>query len=389
MNRQVSLADATDLLTDGTHYTPPNIGAGIPFLTVKDVTDGELDFDGCSKISIEEFERAKAQNSAPQVGDVLFSKDGTVGKVHLVTTDRPFAVLSSLAILRPGKRLDPAYLAHFLRTPAAVASAERRKTGSAIRRIVLRDLASLTVPLPPLDEQRRIAAILDKADDLRQKRRRAIALLDRLTQSIFLEMFGDPVGNPHGMKIARLEEVARFYAGNSLPKGEPYAGQPDGHLMLKVSDMNAPGNEEVISSSALWSSAPGSKAGTCPAGSIVFPKRGGAIATNKKRVSSRPAILDPNVMAVAANPAYLDADYLYQWFQGFNLADISSGSSVPQLNKQDLAPIEIVVPPLEMQRVFSERKAALNDVKATAMSSSLLSESLFMSFQHRAFSGEV
>ena len=293
-------------------------------------------------------------------------------------------------VLRPGPDLDGRYLFYMLWNEKFRAVAAGGMTGSAGQKRVPAELLRRTeIRLPPLDDQRRIAAILDKADALRQKRKRAIALLDSLTRSIFLVMFGDPRSNPHGMRIARLEDVARFYAGNSLPAGEPYTGQHNGHLMLKVSDMNSPGNEEIIRSSALWSSAPGSRAGTCPAGSIVFPKRGGAIATNKKRVISRPAILDPNVMAVASDPDYLEADYLYEWFQGFNLADISSGSSVPQLNKQDLAPLEIVVPPLQKQRAFSERKATLNDTKAAAISSSSTADRLFASLQHRAFSGQL
>lgn len=124
---KVSLADVTDLLTDGTHYTPPNLGEGVPFLTVKDVSEAGLDFENCSRISRAEFEAANRQNSAPKFGDVLFSKDGTVGKVHLVREEKEFAVLSSLAILRPTTTLDASYLAHFLRTPAALDAAEPRR----------------------------------------------------------------------------------------------------------------------------------------------------------------------------------------------------------------------------------------------------------------------
>ena len=71
------------------------------------------------------------------------------------------------------------------------------------------DFRSLEIPLPPLDEQRRIAAILDKADALRRKRKRAIDLLDSLTQSIFLEMFGDPIDNPTRLRSRKLGAIAR------------------------------------------------------------------------------------------------------------------------------------------------------------------------------------
>jgi hypothetical protein len=138
-----------------------------------------LDFLGCSFISEADYRAARAGNSAPQRGDVLFSKDGTVGKVHVVDTDQPFAVLSSLAILRPkGDSVDTRYFGHVLRSPGVLDDALKRKTGSAIRRVILSDLKKVRILLPPLPEQRRIAEILDKADALRAKRRAVLAQLN-------------------------------------------------------------------------------------------------------------------------------------------------------------------------------------------------------------------
>ena len=101
--QQSTIDEACLLVTDGTHYTPPDVGQGIPFLTVKDCSnDGHIDLIGCSHITGDEFAKAEKGNSAPKRGDILFSKDGTVGKVYVVDTScETFAVLSSLAILRP------------------------------------------------------------------------------------------------------------------------------------------------------------------------------------------------------------------------------------------------------------------------------------------------
>src|SRR3546814_3683344 len=97
----------------------------------------------------EEFEKAAAGSSAPILGDVLFSKDGTVGKVSIVRERRDFAVLSSIAILRPNSDLvDSEYLGHALRSPSILDQALRKKTGSAIRRIVLSDLKGIRLPIP-------------------------------------------------------------------------------------------------------------------------------------------------------------------------------------------------------------------------------------------------
>lgn len=79
--------------------------------------------------------------------------------------------------------------------------------GSTFKQVSQEAIASLKIPLPPLEEQRRIAAILDKADDIRRKRKRAIALTEELLRSTFLDMFGDPVTNPKGWKTAKLGEL--------------------------------------------------------------------------------------------------------------------------------------------------------------------------------------
>ena len=206
------LAEACELITDGTHYTPADIGAGVPFLTVKDVSPAGLDFDGCARISRTDYDAADAGNSAPKPGDVLFSKDGTVGKVHVVETAEPFAVLSSLAILRPSRNLDSKFLGHMLGTSEVLGQAMKRKSGSAIRRIILSDLKKIEVPLPTLEEQRRIAAILDHADAIRAKRRQVLAHLDTLTQSIFYDMFGNPASNPNRFPKVSLGSLSTKFS---------------------------------------------------------------------------------------------------------------------------------------------------------------------------------
>ena len=223
---EFSIDDVCTLVTDGTHYTPPDLGSGVPFLTVNDMMDTGLNLLNSSKISMEEYKRADEGNSAPKVGDVLFSKDGTVGKVHVVSETADFAVLSSIAILRPNSELvHSKYLGHVLGTKTILNQATRKKTGSAVRRIILRDLKQILIPLPSLEEQKRIAAILDKADAVRRKRQQAIELADKFLQSVFLDMFGDPVTNPKGWPVEKMESIITF-RGGSQPAKKHFANVP-------------------------------------------------------------------------------------------------------------------------------------------------------------------
>ncbi|MGN9765220.1 restriction endonuclease subunit S [Micromonospora sp. SD12] len=151
-----------------------------------------------------------------------------------------------------------------------------------------------------------------------------------------------------------LGRLVTFYAGGSLPEGQPYEGQDDGYFLMKVSDMNLPGNGTAILRCNSWSKFPGARSATCPAGAVVIPKRGGAIGTNKKRIITRPSVLDPNLMAIRPQSDKVDLGFLYHWLTTFDLASIASGSSVPQLNKRDLAPIPLPLPPVEEQRRIAE-----------------------------------
>lgn len=120
-------------------------------------------------------------------------------------------------------RCYPAYIIACLRSPRMIRTYGMLGDGSVHRRrsVSFERFGEIEIPLPPLAEQRRIAAILDKADALRRKRKRAIELLDNLTQSIFLEMFGDPVTNPLHWPQKEIRSVCTVVTGNTPPRSDP------------------------------------------------------------------------------------------------------------------------------------------------------------------------
>jgi type I restriction enzyme S subunit len=127
---------------------------------------------------------------------------------------------TGFTILRAKRgKLDARYLFHWVRTTKFVDQMFRSATGANYPAVSDRIIKESLIPLPPfegqesIDEQKRIAAILDKADGLREKRRQAIAKLDTLLQSVFLDMFGDPVTNPKGWNVQPLDELLRFRTG--------------------------------------------------------------------------------------------------------------------------------------------------------------------------------
>ena len=172
---------------------PSEVDADTPYLGLEHLDrDGGID-------CVETVESAglKSNKFCFSDGHVLFGKL----RPYLRKTVRPeFSGVCSTDIIPilPKDGLSRDYLFYFLRTPATVELATSRCSGANLPRLSPKQLAALQIPLPPLDQQKRIARILDAADALRAKRREALAQLDTLLQSTFLDMFGDPVTNPMG-----------------------------------------------------------------------------------------------------------------------------------------------------------------------------------------------
>jgi type I restriction enzyme S subunit len=157
-----ALSEVCELITDGSHFSPRTQHEGIPYITVRDLDDEGIDFDNCKYISQESFDELEKNGCRPKAGDVLFSKDGTVGKVALVKGDAKFVVLSSLAILRPNRNfMTSEYLKYALMSPGLLENALGMKTGTALRRVVLRNLKTLQIPIPPIKEQLKVVELLD------------------------------------------------------------------------------------------------------------------------------------------------------------------------------------------------------------------------------------
>jgi type I restriction enzyme S subunit len=185
-------AVVTDV-ADGPHVTPTYVSEGVPFITVLNITSGHVLFADHKFISPEDHaqfcQRAKAQR-----GDVLISKDGTIGIPCFVDTDREFSFFVSVALVKPNREvLDGEFLTWVIRAPYLQERIGGRSRGDMIRHLVLREIRDLTVPVPSLPEQRRIVAELDalqaRMDALKRLQAETAAELDALLPSILDRAF--------------------------------------------------------------------------------------------------------------------------------------------------------------------------------------------------------
>ena len=224
-------------------------------------------------------------------------------------------------------------------------------------------LKELDIPVPPLSTQLSIVSELDKINELIRLKREQLKDYDNLAQSIFYEMFGDPVVNEKGWIVKTIGDVCSLKSGDSKANKSPKGTLP----YVKVGDMNLPGNENYITCSSTYVDRDYNKRGIFPIGSILFPKRGGAILTNKKRMAAVEICCDLNTMGVIPSEV-LNKHYLFQWFKILDLGTICSGSTILQLNNCDIAPLLIQIPPLTLQQTFAQRIELIEKQKAEIQS---------------------
>lgn len=144
-----TLQEVCSEITDGSHFSPKANSKGYPYITVKDIKNDRIDFENSLRISKDDFDKLVYNGCKPNKGDVLFSKDGTVGKVSLIDYEKEFVVLSSIAILRTNTlKIESRLLFYALKSTHFLNQALDQKKGVAIRRIILRDLKSLKLRYP-------------------------------------------------------------------------------------------------------------------------------------------------------------------------------------------------------------------------------------------------
>jgi type I restriction enzyme S subunit len=185
--QHASLRHVCRRITDGSHFSPKSTDDGKFYVTVRNLSCGRIDLLGAAKISSEDFEQLEKAGCRPSINDVLFSKDGTVGKVAIVDDDN-FVVLSSLAIISPRyDRLVSKFLFYFLQSQNGEKQIESLYAGAALRRITLDAIVGIWLPLPGLLEQQTIVAFLDretaKIDALIAEQQRLIELLKEKRQA--------------------------------------------------------------------------------------------------------------------------------------------------------------------------------------------------------------
>ena len=331
--------------------------------TIKATYKGNIDYIDISSIDNQRKEITQIQSvafeDAPSrakqlvyAGDILVSTvRPNLNAVALIAEDSDNTLVASTGycVLRCLPNADRKYVFYFCQSNGFIEKLVTQATGASYPAVTSSIVKECSIPLPSLEEQRKIAAVLDKVSGLIAKRCQQLDKLDKLVKSRFIEMFGDQKANPLGWPQTTIGDCCTLQSGPSLPADKENEGGTIPYV--KVGDMNYPGNEQYITTSSRFVTGQTAGVGIFPVGTVIFPKRGGAIGTNKKRLTTLPICADLNVMGVTAGNA-LKSQYLMAYFDMVDLGALDNGSSVPQINNKDIAPLVICLPPLKLQEQF-------------------------------------
>ena len=264
---------------------------------------------------------------------------------------------------------------------------------TTVKHLSSKQILDIDFPVPPLPEQHRIVAILDEAFDgiataranAEKNLHNARALFESHLQSVFTQ-------RGEGWIERSIGDICTLKSGTSVgvslekAKGEiPY---------VKVSDMTYAGNEtEIVSSSRFLDMADVGKNAVFPAGTTIFPKRGGAILTNKKRLTALPICADLNIMGVIPS-GNLHPRLLYYYFLNVDMRLIGSGSSIPQINNYDIAPLKISFPETQDEQeailqILDNLSAETQRLESLYQRKLAALDALKQSLLHQAFSGTL
>lgn len=332
------------------------------------------------------------QNSSAKIvkkGALLLAMYGaTVGRMAILGIDA--ATNQAVCSIVPDEsKAFPKYVYYALLNK--VPEFLRNAVGGAQPNINQGIIKETKIPLPPLAEQKRIAAILDKADAIRRKRQQAIQLADDFLRSVFLDMFGDPVTNPKGWEVRNLDSCLDFLTSGSRGWAQYYSEQGDkfiriqnvGKNKLLLADMayiNAPSGAEAIRTKIKKGDVLLSITADLGRASVVTEDISGGF------INQHLAILRVNQNQI--NPRYLAAflssDAGVRQFTSKNKSAVKAG-----LNFSDIKSLAIALPPLNLQKKYEYIYEKLEQLHINNFKDAHQSNSLFNSLSQKAFSGQL
>ena len=322
-------------------------------------------------------------------GDIIMCIRATIGDLNWA--NREYALGRGVAGIRPSQSFAPSYAWWVL--IGKKQELERYATGSTFKQVKRKNVEELQIPLPPLEEQKRIAGILDAADILRAKRREALAKLDDLLQSTFLDMFGDPVTNPKGWEVIPLGNAFELKHGFAF-KSEQFLYEGE-YVLLTPGNFFEKGGFRDRGEKQRYHDAPVPEEYVLVKGDllIAMTEQAPGLLGSPILVPDSNRFLHNQRLGKVVKKIKIDSLFI---FHLMNAASIrariqkdSTGTKVKHTSPKKIATINIGAPPLDLQQRFAEIVSSVEEQKAKMRKHLEQLDDLFASLQQRAFRGDL
>ncbi len=385
--KEKKLKEVCAKITDGTHQTPKYFNEGIIFLSSKNVTSGKIDWQNVKYIDDKQHQEMH-KRVAPKIGDILLAKNGTTGVAAIVDRDLVFDIYVSLAHLRVLDEVTPQFMLYFINSPLAKKQFDKRLKGIGVPNLHLEEIREVTIPLPPLPEQQRIVAILDKAFAAIDKAKVNAEKNLKNTKELFESYLQGVFENKGESWVDKtLGEVCSLYQGIAINAKTKHALVEKSDLpLLRIKDLKNNTVEQYVDPNNFPPNA------LVNEDDIIYTRTGslGLVFRGKR------GVLHNNSFKVVPNYE-LNKDYLFIWLQNpifkSRILSLAMKAAQPDITHAIFKVQKIGIPPIEEQLILvqklddlsteTKRLESIYQQKLTDL------EELKKSILQKAFNGEL
>jgi type I restriction enzyme S subunit len=328
-------------------------------------------------------------------GDILLGEASgsaaEVGKPAIWNGEIPDCAFQNTLIRVRPRCVDSRYLLHYFAFCAGAGHFARKSRGVGIFHLGRTALAEWEIPLPLMETQRRIAALLDAADALRAKRRQAIARLEVLSQAIFIDMFGDPATNPKRWLPGTVAHALEFLKYGPRFYEEPYAEK--GVPVVRITDLDRDGRLDFSAMPRYDVSEEVRRKHRLKPGDIIFARSGATVGKTALMREEDPECIAGAYFVHMRFKSEIDPEYACAALRMPSIQRIVAAKSRQAAQQNFSGPgikkLPLPVPPLDLQQEFAASIREVERHKRRLLQSEAGLDALFTSLQQRAFRGEL
>lgn len=355
------------------------------------LSTGDLQEATTSFVGVTHADKPSRADILVRSGDVLFAR--MKGTKKVLEIDRSLAgiiVSTGFAVLRPTEKCNGKFLSIYLKSDDFERQKEKYCSGAIQPAITNAGIKKITVPFPPLDDQKRIAHLLGKVEGLIARRKHHLQQLDDLLKSVFLEMFGDSVRNEKGWDKPELKHFGKISTGNTPPRKDS-SNYSSRHIeWIKTDNISA--DSVFIRQAAEYLSETGAtKARTVTKGALMVACIAGSVESiGRAALTDRTVAFNQQINAIQPkkdiNPLFLYV--LFKITKAYIQSHASKGMK-KILTKGDFEKITMIKPPVELQNHFAAIVEKVDILKSRYQQSLTDLESLYGALSQKAFKGEL